>query len=133
MTRSRLSLLMHSLRRCSNSDRHHGWLIAPAHAPAQTQLNQIMTVRTSEMLWCCHVRGPDDVLPAPDYATALRWADLCLEIDRVTARENDDNWPYLSAVPAPWPHSPALHAEYLPKSEAYFAGSASVTKAVGRA
>lgn len=25
-------------------------------------------------LWCCHIKGPDDVIPAPDKATAEAWA-----------------------------------------------------------
>lgn len=74
----------------------------------------------SDFMWCCHVRGPDDVLPAPNYATALKWADICLAQDRITAKANDPNLPYLSAVPSPWPWSAEAHAKSLPDSESYF-------------
>lgn len=73
-----------------------------------------------DILWCCHVRGPDDVHAAPDYATALKWSDEMMAIDRAIDH-SDPNMPYLSAVPAPWPHSAESHAEDLPKSIAAFA------------
>jgi hypothetical protein len=76
------------------------------------------------VLWCCHVRGPDDLLPAPDYATALKWADICLAHDRLSAKANDPFTPFLSAVPAPWLGSPESHAEELPNSAAYFGKAA---------
>lgn len=64
-------------------------------------------------LWCCHVRGSDDVYPAPDYATALKWVDIT----------NALNWrgPKRSieppqAVPALWPGTAETHAEFLPLS-----------------
>lgn len=57
----------------------------------------------TSILWCCHVRGPDDVWAAPDYDTALKWSDICLELDRRPNRP--ENFPFLSAVPAPWPYS----------------------------
>jgi len=73
----------------------------------------------TEILWCCHVRGPDDVHAAPDYATALAWADACTEVDRLIDH-SDNLMPFLSAVPAPWPYSVESHAEDLPKSVVYF-------------
>lgn len=73
----------------------------------------------TDPLWCCHVRGPDEVHAAPDYATALTWADVCLAIDRMVDH-SDDLMPFLSATPALWPHSAESHAEDLPKSIAYF-------------
>ncbi len=79
-----------------------------------------MTDHLPAVRWCCHVRGPDDMIPAPDYATALKWADVCLAIDRVRAKANDPLMPYLSAVPALWPYSPEQHAARLPESEGYF-------------
>ena len=69
------------------------------------------------MLWCLHVRGPDDVYPAPDYETALRWADYCFErLDRPAILKNDENMPLLRAFPAPWPWSDESHAEGLEQS-----------------
>jgi hypothetical protein len=64
-------------------------------------------------LWCVHVSGPDDVIPAPDEATAIRWAERVnaglreLLADR-PAHEYD---PVIKAVAAPWPHSREAHAE----------------------
>lgn len=74
----------------------------------------------ANVLWCCHVRGPDEVHAAPDYKTALAWSDQLLEIDREIDHSNEF-MPFLSAVPAIWPHSPESHAADLAKSTAYFA------------
>lgn len=73
----------------------------------------------ADILWCCHVRGPDEVYAAPNYETALRWADICLTMDRKPRR--NENEPYLSAVVAPYPHGAASFAENLPKSLQVFA------------
>ena len=79
----------------------------------------------SEILWCCHVRGPDDVYAAPDYETALKWADMTNAINRrgrggkIESPASYDDC-LLKAVPALWPWSPESHAEGLPKSIAEF-------------
>lgn len=72
----------------------------------------------AEMLWCMHVRGPDDVYPAPDYAAALKWSDTANELcEQARAKHpGDDNVPRLRAVPAPWPWDAASHAAGLAKS-----------------
>lgn len=76
------------------------------------------------ILWCCHVRGPDDVHAAPDYATALAWADMLTEMDRAATHDGNGVFgnltPFMNAVPAPWPWSAEAHAADLPKSIAYF-------------
>lgn len=77
----------------------------------------------NDILWCCHVRGPDDMWPAPDYKTALAWADICLKIDRRPGRT--ENNPFLSAVPSPWPYSAEAHADGLPKAVNEFVPAAS--------
>lgn len=80
----------------------------------------------AEILWCCHVRGPDDVHAAPDYATALAWADS-LNALNWRGREGKNSPPMsfddclIKAVPAPWPWSADQHAENLSKSIADFA------------
>lgn len=80
----------------------------------------------AEILWCCHVRGPDDVYAAPDYATALAWCDLTNALNwrglggSVVAPASYEDC-LLKAVPAPWPHSPESHAEDMPKSIAGWA------------
>jgi hypothetical protein len=74
------------------------------------------------ILWCCHVRGPDDVHAAPDYKTALKWSDIINEWSRKAnkgVKEEDELW--ARATPALWPWSPESHAEDLPKSIAEFA------------
>jgi hypothetical protein len=78
-------------------------------------------------LWCCHIRGPDDIHAAPDYATALQWADMVNEIDERLMRSGrfaGPLEPLMRAVPAPWPWSAAAHAEGLPKAIADFAPQA---------
>lgn len=77
------------------------------------------------ILWCCHVRGPDDVHAAPDYETALAWADYTNALNwRAIGGRTEAVATYediiLRAVPAPWPWSPEEHAEELPKSIAGF-------------
>jgi hypothetical protein len=66
-----------------------------------------------ERLWCCHVRGPDDVHPAPDYETALTWSDWINDRFGPHTRE-DENYPIMRAAPAIWPWSAARHAAALP-------------------
>ncbi len=54
------------------------------------------------MLWCLHVRAPDDVHPAPDYETALKWADHLFEhFDKLILLSGDKHKPLLRAVLAP--------------------------------
>lgn len=76
------------------------------------------------ILWCCHVRGPDDVHAAPDYATALAWSDLLNETNWRASGSGTApaSWAdcLVKAVPAIWPHSARSHAEDLPKSIAGF-------------
>jgi hypothetical protein len=62
-------------------------------------------------LWCLHHIGPDEVHPAPDFATAWRWATWAnahfadaADISRFTV--------------APWPWGAAKHAEWLPRAVA---------------
>lgn len=80
----------------------------------------------ADILWCCHVRGPDDVHAAPDYATALKWADISNAINwrglggkTVPPASYDEC--LIKAVPAVWPYTAEQHAEDLPKSVAGFA------------
>ena len=63
-----------------------------------------------EILWCCHVRGPDDVIPTDGYDEAVALAD---EINNISIELGLKRSPFewLSrAVPAVWPYSPQLHA-----------------------
>lgn len=75
----------------------------------------------ADILWCCHVRGSDDVHAAPDYATALKWSDLLNAVNwdspRRTVRPPASYRDCLiKAVPAIWPWSAEQHAADLRKS-----------------
>lgn len=65
------------------------------------------------LLWCCHVRGPDDMVPTASYAEALDLADRLLQFDRRPDRHECD--PFASAVPALWPYGASAHAEEMAK------------------
>lgn len=75
----------------------------------------------TDILWCCHVRGPDDVYAAPDYETALKWSDITNALNW-RGREGKIEPPasyddcLLKAAPAVWPWSAEAHAENLTKS-----------------
>lgn len=71
-------------------------------------------------LWCCAVRGPDDVHPAPDYETALAWCDL-INDQCGPHIPKDDNFPIIRAAPAIWPWSAKAHADGIEKAIAEFA------------
>lgn len=68
---------------------------------------------SSSQLWCVHVIGPDDVIPAPDQETAARWAKRINDVVAAMPRppEPSDNWPRITAEAAPWPWCEAPHAE----------------------
>lgn len=55
------------------------------------------------LLWMMHARGPDDIYPAPNYETAVEWADRANTVG-----------PEVKAVPALWLGTPESHAEGLP-------------------
>jgi hypothetical protein len=84
------------------------------------------TKNATDILWCCHVRGPDDVHAAPDYATALKWSDLVNSCNWRGLRGTTKpplSWDdcLLKAAPAVWPWTAESHADSLPKSIADFA------------
>lgn len=64
-------------------------------------------------LWCVHIEGPDDVVPAPDWETAEKWAGIAnATFDAQKARYPDPTFPFpLKAVALIWPHDAAGHAE----------------------
>jgi hypothetical protein len=69
--------------------------------------------------WCVHVIGPDDLIPMPDHATAVRAANRFNRWWRnYLARRSDDgvDLPPVPAVVRPWPYSaddPDDHAKAL--------------------
>ena len=84
----------------------------------------------TDILWCCHIRGPDDVHAAPDYETALKWSDMTNEMNWRGRRGKivpPESWDacLLKAAPAVWPWSAEAHAADMPKSIAGFAIPAS--------
>lgn len=62
-----------------------------------------------DILWMMHVRGPDDIYPAPDYETAVAWCDY---VNDVLAKAVPEV--VTKAVPAIWTGSPESHADGLP-------------------
>lgn len=67
----------------------------------------------SEILWCCHVRGPDDVIAESSYDEALKTADEINARDFRIAIERHPHELLTRAVPAIWPWSPESHSESL--------------------
>ena len=64
-------------------------------------------------LWCVHLRGPDDLIPAPSADAALAKAErLQTYWDRMSPK-NDPYWPDIGATAGPWPGTPKRHAEAL--------------------
>jgi hypothetical protein len=62
-------------------------------------------------LWCVHVEGPNHAVPAPDQATATKWAGFINEAARqYFARSASPHLNAIRAKPAIWPHSAADHA-----------------------
>lgn len=67
------------------------------------------------MLWCCHVRGPDEVHAARDYDHARKMADdmtLSLMAHRQKNPPHEYD-PIITFAPMLWPWSAAAHAEDL--------------------
>jgi hypothetical protein len=63
------------------------------------------------ILWMMHVRGPDDIYPAPDYETAVAWCDY---VNDVLAKAVPEVM--TKAVPAIWTGTPESHADGLPEA-----------------
>ena len=79
----------------------HRWLLAAAPASPLPGGGNI--------LWMMHVRGPDDIYPAPDYETAVAWCD---HVNDVLAKRLPDVM--MKAVPAVYPRTREEHAAGLP-------------------
>lgn len=71
-------------------------------------------------LWCVHVIGPDDVMAAPDYDTALRRSYAINEalFKARKGRPLDENDPLIIAHPDKWPWSEDRHTVDLAKQDA---------------
>lgn len=79
----------------------HRWLLAAAPASPLPGGGNI--------LWMMHVRGPDDIYPAPDYDTVVAWCDY---VNDVLAKRLPDVM--MKAVPAVYPRTREDHAAGLP-------------------
>ena len=64
-----------------------------------------------DILWMMHVRGPDDIYPAPDYETVVAWCDY---VNDVLAKAVPEVM--TKAVPAIWTGTPESHADGLPEA-----------------
>jgi len=91
-----------------------GCIPTDAHLDAQEEVRIAIAKAespspVSKLLWMMHVRGPDDVYPAPDYETAVLWCDYVnyrLAVPDVM----------MAAVPGIWIYSPEQHAASLPQA-----------------
>lgn len=74
-----------------------------------------------EPLWAVHVHGPDDILAAPDKATAERNAKALNDWYAARTKEPDfdpDTFPRVHAEVIPYPGSRESHAKALAEQEA---------------
>lgn len=81
----------------------------------------------NDILWCVHVRGPDDLQAVASYADAVRLSDgLNWWWQALPLTEHD---PIISAVPMVWDGTPEQHATSLAKLGARGADYALPTEA----
>ena len=84
-----------------------------ATAAWNTRAAQPSAGAQGEALWAMHIRGPDDLYPAPDYDTAVKWCDY---VNYSAAPRSPDVM--MAAVPAIWPYAPERHQDGLAGSVA---------------
>lgn len=73
-----------------------------------------MTTDTETTLWCCHIRGPDDVIPAKDHATAVAMAkEINAHSAKIQGHLPENERVLFEAAAAPWPWSAESHAKDL--------------------
>lgn len=97
--------------RYANEDQRQACFAQADAALARPAAPTQSAAQTGEVLWSMHVRGPDDVWAAPDYDTALEWADM---VNYELAPRFPDI--LLRATPMLWPWGAERHAESLPRS-----------------
>lgn len=77
-------------------------------------------VQADKTLWCVNIKGPDDIVSAPDHLSAVRMANTfnAWWLDLVTKTPLTDNHPRMWAEPIEWPYSEG-HGEDVtdPKNE----------------
>lgn len=67
-------------------------------------------------LWCVHVAGPDEMIPAPDRATAARWAAQYTVWWYRLNPFPEENDPAMSWAAVRWPYDAMSHADRLAQS-----------------
>ncbi len=100
----------------------------PGYRPDTDLVNSTLAAAIAQ-LWCCHVYGPDDVLAAPDFATAQTWAKFITDWWGRKEKAADD--PNIRAVVEVWPGDAQSHADALPLSIAEMT-TRTATKAAGQ-
>ena len=66
------------------------------------------------VLWCCHVRGPDELIPCESYEAARKQADeLNYHFAPTKWHKPHEFDPSIIAAPMVWPHDAKSHAEGL--------------------
>lgn len=74
----------------------------------------VAELKKPPMLWCCHIRGPDDVIACDSYDAALQMSDELNAVSRrINAQFPATEQVWYSAAPAPWPWGAEAHAEDL--------------------
>ncbi|MEN5297507.1 hypothetical protein ABE530_04020 [Brucella sp. TWI559] len=64
-------------------------------------------VQADKALWRVNIKGPDDIISAPDYLSAVRMANTfnAWWLDLITKTPLKDNHPHMWAEPIEWPYS----------------------------
>lgn len=64
-------------------------------------------VQADKTLWCVNIKGPDDIISAPDHLSAVRMANTfnAWWLDLITKKPLTDNHPRMWAEPIEWPYS----------------------------
>lgn len=65
-------------------------------------------MKTTDILWAVHVRGPDEIWAMPDYDTAVKHCDWLACDPKMLPK--DKLSPFISGVPCIWPGTPEEHA-----------------------
>jgi hypothetical protein len=69
-------------------------------------------IRKRPLLWCCHVRGPDELTPCESYESAREQADELNYYFAPTKWHKPGEFePIMRAAPMVWPYDAKSHAE----------------------
>ena len=83
-----------------------------------------METPMSDVLWCIHVYGPDDLIAQPSRDVAIErartWAEAMRGVNELAA--TDLLTPAVGFGVEPWPYSAESHAEDLQKRDGKYEG-----------